>query len=574
MARPEMTLILCATIVLGILAAAGLAYPMTIGWTLDIFTGKGGQRAINRAILILFVLFVLQGFWGTLVSYLFSMAGERVVARLRRDLYAAILRQEIAFFDEQRTGELTSRLVADASVLQSTTTSDLTVFLRYVVTLIGSLIILFWTSWRLTFLMLSIIPVMMGCAILYGRIVRRLSREAQAALADTNDVAQETLAGIRTVRAFARESSEVLRYQNALLDAFWLTRKRALVSSAFSAVLTVLGLGFLASLLWYGASLVFSKQMRFGDLAAFVMYTMMMTSSFGGLTGMWTSFMTAIGSSERVFELLDRVPALPAGSARPEQILGEIRFEQIDFSYPTRPDVRVLRSLSLHLRPGEVVAVVGHSGAGKSTIAALLSRFYDPQAGRILLDGIDLRDFDPDWLRQCIGVVSQEPTLFATSIAENISYGKPGATQQEIEMAARAANAHDFIRALPEGYKTLVGERGVQLSGGQKQRIAIARAILKNPRILVLDEATSALDAESEALVQDALDRFMRGRTTIVIAHRLSTVVGADRVLVLEGGVVVQQGCHAELVSQEGLYRKLVERQFAPAAPADVVSTH
>jgi ATP-binding cassette subfamily B protein len=303
-----------------------------------------------------------------------------------------------------------------------------------------------------------------------------------------------------------------------------------------------------------------------GSLTSFLIYSLTVAFSLGALTDLWADFMRASGAAERVFELLDRQPAIPpSGGARLASIQGHVQFEQVHFAYPSRPDVPVLQGIQLDITPGEVVAIVGPSGAGKSTIAGMLARMYDPLQGRVRVDGTDLRELDPEWLRQQIGTVAQEPMLFATSIADNIRYGRTGATDAEVEAAARAANAHEFISRFPEGYKTLVGERGVQLSGGQKQRIAIARAMLKDPRILILDEATSALDAESEHLVQEALERLMKGRTTLIIAHRLSTVVGANRVMVLDGGKVVQSGSHTALMGQEGLYRRLVERQFVAA---------
>lgn len=566
LARPELPLLLLATLFLTVLSVLGLLYPMAIKMIVNAFAGYGGRDAINQAALLLLILIAFQGLFTTVCSYIFTVAGERVVAHLRRGLYSTILRQEIAFFDEQRTGELLSRLTADTTALQSITTSDVAALLRHCVTVVGGMAVLLWTSWRLTLVMLAVVPAALLLAVAYGRIVRGLSQASQAALAHANEIAEETISGIRTVRAFAAEDSEARRYGEAVWDAFKLARRRALIGSVFSGVLHIAGSGILAAMMWYGGTLVLRGQLRVGDLMAFILYVMIVISSLSALSDLWTSFMQGVGASERVFELLDRRPALPSGSVQPAKVQGYVHFEQVDFAYPARPNGHVLQALDLCLRPGEVVAVVGHSGAGKSTIAALLSRFYDPQGGRILLDGHDLRALDPNWLRQQIGVVSQEPVLFATTIAENIRYGKPSATRQEIEAAAQAANAHDFISRTPAGYDTLVGERGVQLSGGQKQRIAIARAILKNPRILVLDEATSALDAESEALVQEALERLMRGRTTLMIAHRLSTVISADRVLVLNSGLVVQEGRHHDLIRKEGIYRRLVERQFAQAA--------
>lgn len=576
LARPELRTLILATIALLVSTGLSLLYPQAIRIIMNAVSGSapagsrgGNLRLINQAALGLLAVFAVQGLFSSLRFYLFTVAGERVVARLRRDLYSSLLRQEIAFFDEQRTGELTQRLAADTTVLQSATTSNVSMLLRYGMTVIGGIAILFYTSWRLTLVMLSVVPVVVLGAVIYGRALRRLSVKVQDALARSTEVAAETLAGIRTVRAFAREQRESERYGEAVTTSFTLAKTRARASAVFQGVVGFAAYGAIAAVLWYGGVLVLRQQLLVGDLTAFILYTLTVAFSFGAVSDLWGDFMRAAGASERLFELLDREPRLIPGTQRPAQVTGAVALQGVHFTYPARPDMQVLRGLELTLRPGEVVAVVGYSGAGKSTIAQLLSRFYDPQEGAVLLDGADLRTLDPAWLREQVGVVSQEPILFATTIADNIRYGRTTATQQEIEDAARAANAHAFITAFPDGYATLVGERGVRLSGGQKQRVAIARAILKDPRILVLDEATSALDAESEALVQQALDRLMQGRTTLIIAHRLSTVLSADRVVVLDSGRAVESGTHAELLSRGGIYHKLVERQFAaaPAAP-------
>ncbi|MCA9526605.1 MAG: ATP-binding cassette domain-containing protein, partial [Myxococcales bacterium] len=393
---------------------------------------------------------------------------------------------------------------------------------------------------------------------------RRLSRQVQDAQARATVVAEETLAGIRTVRAFAREEEEARRYGAEVEAAYGLARRRARFNAFFGGIAGFAGYGAISGVLWYGGLMLVEGALSLGTLMAFLLYTFTLAFAIAALGELWQDFMRAIGASERVFELLQQAPTVQGGTARLADVRGEVRFEGVGFRYPSRPDHAVLQGLSLHLEPGRVLALVGRSGGGKSTVSALISRFYDPAEGRITLDGVPLTDLEPRWLREQVGVVAQEPLLFATSIADNIRYGRPGATDAEVEAAARAANAHDFVVALPAGYGTEVGERGVQLSGGQRQRIAIARAVLKDPRVLVLDEATSALDAESEHLVQEALTRLMRGRTTLVIAHRLSTVQAADRIVVLDQGQVVEAGSHAELLALGGAYRQLVDRQFAP----------
>jgi ATP-binding cassette subfamily B protein len=414
--------------------------------------------------------------------------------------------------------------------------------------------------------MLAVVPPVALGAVLYGRRVRKLSRDVQDALAASSDVAQESIAGIRTVRAFAAEPREAARYDRAVMSSFELARSRAVLAATFMAVASFAAGAAASAVLWYGGRLVVSGALSAGALVSFLVYTLIVAFALGGLTDLWADFMKATGATERIFELLDRTPAIAgAGGREPDRVEGRVDFEGVIFAYPTRREAPVLRGIDLSVRPGEVVAIVGPSGAGKSTIAALLSRLYDPDGGRVLLDGRDLRDLSTEWLRRRVGVVAQEPILFSSSIADNIRYGREGATDADVEAAARAANAHDFVSRFPDGYRTLVGERGVQLSGGQKQRVAIARAVLKDPRILVLDEATSALDAESEHLVKEALDRLMSGRTTLIIAHRLSTVADADRVVVLDGGVIVQSGAHAALMAEEGLYKRLVERQFVAA---------
>jgi ATP-binding cassette subfamily B protein len=566
LARPEAPRLGLGVIALAVGSGAGLLFPQAIRFIVDEATKGGGIAALDRAAGWLVAIIVVQAAAVAARYALFTIAGERVVARLRTDLFARLLDQEIAFFDENKTGELTNRLASDTTVLQNAVSVNISMGLRFAASVVGGVGFLFYTSPRLTLLMLAVVPPVALGAVAYGRRVRKLSKEVQDALAASSDVAQESIAGVRTVRAFAAEKREASRYAAAVERSFLLARARTITASTFMSVAFGAAYGAAAAVLWYGGRLVAAGELTAGGLTSFLVYTTLVGFSLGGLSDLWADFMKASGAAERVFELLDRVPAIPtSGGAEPAALEGRLDFEGVSFAYPTRREAEVLSGIDLSVRAGEVVALVGPSGAGKSTIAALLSRLYDPDAGRILVDGREVAELSPAWLRRHIGVVSQEPILFSGSIADNIRYGREGATDAEIEAAARAANAHDFVSRFPEGYSTRVGERGVQLSGGQKQRIAIARAVLKDPRILVLDEATSALDAESEHLVKEALDRLMRGRTTLIIAHRLSTVVGADRVLVIDGGRVAQSGAHAALVTEDGLYKRLVERQFVNA---------
>ncbi|WP_437826923.1 ABC transporter ATP-binding protein [Sorangium sp. So ce1153] len=567
LARPELVSLALGTLFLGIGSGMGLLLPQVIQRLIDDALGPGKPvAAFDRAALWLVPLIALQSVAVALRYVLFTTAGERVVARLRASLFDHVLRQEMAFFDDHRTGELTSRLASDTTVLQNAVSVHISMALRLGVSVVGGLGFLVYTSPRLTLLMLSVIPPVLLGAVIYGRKLRKLSRAVQDSLARSGEIAEEALSGIRTVRAFAAEEQELARYAGQVTESFERARARVRASGAFSGVVTFAGYAATALVLWYGGRLVVAGRLTIGELTAFLFYTLLVAFSLAGLSDLWAELMRALGAAERVFELLDRAPAMPlSGGIEPPAVQGRLELERVGFSYPARRDVPVLEGIDLSVRPGEVIALVGSSGAGKSTIASLLMRLYDPDEGRILLDGHDLRALSPSWLRRQIGIVAQEPILFATSVADNIRYGRASASDEEVEAAARAANAHDFILRFPEGYRTLVGERGVQLSGGQKQRVAIARAVLKDPRLLVLDEATSALDTESEHLVKAALDTLMKGRTTLIIAHRLSTVMGADRVLVMDGGRIVQSGDHAALVAQDGLYRRLVERQFVSA---------
>jgi ATP-binding cassette subfamily B protein len=568
LARPEARLLAVATIALLLGSAASLIAPQGIRLLVDALAeGARGRQHLDDTLLWLLVVFAAVGVLGFARAALFTLAGERVVARLRRQLFARVIEQEIAFFDTQRTGDLISRLSADTGLVQNAVTVNVSMGLRYAVQALGAVAVLWWTSPRLTLVMLAVVPVIAVGAVAFARAVRRTSRAAQDALAEASSVAEESLGAIRTVKSFAREEQHVTQYAQGIDGVYRAGRRLALIYGAFQGWTGFLGYAGLAGLMWYGGRLVLEGVITIGTLTSFLVYTLALAFSLAAMSSLYGDLSRAVGASGRVFELLERTPHIVSGGGeRPSSCSGRMRLEAVHHTYPSRPSAMVLRGVDVDLAPGKVVALVGPSGSGKSTVAALMLRFYDPIAGRVTLDGRDLRELDADWVREQVGLVAQEPVLFAGTIEDNIRYGRPTATKEEVVAAAHAANAHDFVEALPDGYATLVGERGVRLSGGQRQRIAIARALLKDPRVLLLDEATSALDAESEYLVQQALERLMRGRAVLVIAHRLSTVRSADRVLVVGDGRIVEEGSHDELLLRDGAYRRLVERQFAVAA--------
>jgi ATP-binding cassette subfamily B protein len=562
---------------------AGLAFPFFTGRLIDgasrglggLTTGTGwalDAASINTTALLLLLVLSVQALCSSFQTYWLAEVGERSLADLRRDTYSRLIRLPMAFFAQRRVGELTNRLAADLSLMQHTLTGSAPQFVGQLVMLTGGLVLITLTSGRLTLVMLASVPVVIGLAVVFGRLTRKISFEAMERLADTNVVVEETLQGIASVKAFANEDYETTRYQSGIESFIGVVLRGARYQGAFTAFITFAGFGSIVLVIWYGARLVEGGALTFGDLTQFLMYTMFIGGAIGGFVRLYGELQRAIGATQRVRELLQEAPE-DSGAVeldRLGRIVGDIAFEGVTFAYPSRKEVTVLRNLSLTAKAGQRIALVGHSGAGKSTIVSLLLRFYDPDAGRVLIDGRDARDYPLRRLREQMAIVPQDVLLFGGTVAENIAYGRPGASQAEIEEAARLANAHDFIASFPEGYQTIVGERGVKLSGGQRQRVAIARAILRNPAILILDEATSSLDSESESLVQQALNTLMQGRTSVIIAHRLSTVRRADCIYVIKEGEVVESGTHNELIARpDGVYRTLSELQFDLDEPAD-----
>jgi subfamily B ATP-binding cassette protein MsbA len=565
---PHLVLVALSLVAISLL---GLAMPWAVKNLIDLVVAGQGFAQLNRIALILAAIFVLRAAFSLVQSYVTAWVGERVIAGLRRQIYEHLLSLSLGFFAGQRVGAIVSRLGSDVLVIQGAVTSNLVTLLQQLVTAAGIVVIVAAMNWRLTILMAVAIPGMVLSTRLMGRRIRRVSRLVQDTLAEAAAVVEETVGGIRIVKSFAREDFEAARFGQKVETLFAAAMARTRIYATLGPFISLLMVGSLTLVLWMGGQEVLRGRLTPGELVAFLFYAVMLTGPMGSFAGLYGQVQTALGATERVFELLDTRPDIvEAPNAQPlPPILGHVTFRDVSFDYDPRQPV--LCNVYLEARPGEVIALVGPSGVGKTTLVNLIPRFYDPSSGQITIDGHDIREVTLWSLRDQIGFVPQETLLFSDTIGANIGYGRLDATQAEIEEAARAANAHEFIvNELPDGYQTQVGERGIKLSGGQRQRIAIARAILKNPRILILDEATSSLDTESEKLVQEALERLMHpsddaasGRTTFVIAHRLSTITNADRIVVLQQGRVVEQGTHDELLAREGgLYRYYYALQF------------
>ena len=564
--KPHFLYFIVGMIVLVLGQFAFMAVPAVCGEMVNVAVSEGKwDFSINQLGLILMVLVITQALFSYIRTTTFAVVSEKGMSNVRRDLYNKLIMQPVNFFESSRVGELSSRITTDVEQLQSALSITLAEFIRQIITLIVGVAILAYLTPKLSFIMLLTFPVVIIAAMYFGKHIRKLSKHRQEQLANTNTIVEESFTNFSIVKAFTNEIYESKRYGNSVDKVVGISLRFARIRGLFFAFIISLIFGCILFILWKGATMVQAGEMEAGSLLSFVLYTMVIGGAIAGFGNLYTALAGAIGATERVQELLRQDGELQVSSFLEEYVPlnGDVSFINVEFSYPSRPDVEVLSDIDINIKAGEKIALVGQSGSGKSTIVQLLMRFYDIDAGSIKLDGNEINDISLINLRRNIAIVPQDVMLFGGTIRENIAYGNIQATQSEIEMAAEQSNCKEFIDQFPEGYDSIVGERGIKLSGGQKQRIAIARAILKNPTILILDEATSSLDAESEKVVQEALDRLMLNRTSIIIAHRLATVKEVDRIYVLQSGKILEKGTHDELMlRKEGLYRHLAELQF------------
>lgn len=548
--------------------ATSLAFPKLIGSIIEVIEGKS-KYTINEVTLFLFFILILQSVFSFFRIYLFTIVSEKSMLKIRSDVFSRIITLPVSYLEQKRVGELTSRITSDVGQLQGLLSFTIAEVFRQVATLIVGLGILFYTSWKLTLFMLATFPVLVIASVFFGRHMRRLSKKAQDELAAANVVAEETLQSVNVVKAFTNEYLEINRYITILNRVVDLSLYAARFRGGFTSFIIFALFGGIVGVVWYGAGLVQASEMTLADLFTFILYTTFIGASIGGMGDLYAQINKTVGASERLFEILEEDPEIAdeaSTNAPAALVTGNISYQNVFFSYPSRKDLPVLKGISFDIKAGEKIALVGYSGAGKSTIIQLLLRFYNYQSGKILVDGKPITDYGITEMRKNIAVVPQEVMLFGGTIRENILYGKPSASPEEVYDAAKRAHALEFINTFPEKFETLVGERGVKLSGGQRQRIAIARAILKDPKILILDEATSSLDAESEKLVQIALDELMKNRTTIVIAHRLATIRKVDQIYVIKEGQIIESGTHQQLTLMDnGLYANLIKLQFETA---------